>query len=82
MAEELSASMGAPMGGFFYRADVVFATPAPSAAAPGVPAEAPTLPTKSVPIDEGTHTGKVSEATPIPIETLSPQEVTTPPATI
>ena len=74
--------MGAPMGGFFYRADVVFATLTPSAAAPGVPAEAPTLPIKPVPIDEGTHTGKVSEATLVPAETLSPQEVTTHPTTV
>ena len=74
--------MGAPMGGFFDGANIVFATPVPSAAAPGVPAEAPSLPTKLVPIDEGTHTGKVSEATPILAETHSPQEVVTPPATV
>ena len=74
--------MGASMGGFFYRADVVFATPAPSAAAPGVPVEAPTFPTKPVPIDKGTHTRKVSEATLVLVETFSPQEVTTPPTTV
>ena len=74
--------MGAPIEGFFYRANVVFATPAPSVAAPGVLVEALTLPTKSVPIDEGTHIGKVSEATPVLVETLSPQEVTTPPTTV
>ena len=59
MAEELSASMGAPMGGFFDRADIVFATPASSVVALGVPTEATTLPIKSVPIDEGTHTGRL-----------------------
>ena len=74
--------MGAPMGGFFDGANIVFATPVPSAAAPGVPAEAPSLPTKLVLIDDGTHTGKVSEATPILAETHSPQEVVTPPATV
>ena len=73
---------GCTHGRLFYRADVVFATPAPSAAAPRVPAKAPTLPTKPVPIDKGTHTRKVSEATPVPAETHSPQEVATPPTTI
>ena len=74
--------MGAPMGGFFNGADVVFVTLAPSATAPGVPAEASSLSIESVHIDEGTHTGKVSEATPIPVETHSPQETVTPPATV
>ena len=74
--------MGAPIGGFFDGADVVFATPASFAAAPRVLAETTTLPTKSVPIDQGTHTGKISEAIPIPAETLTPQEVATPPATV
>ena len=60
------------MGGFFDGADVVFATLVPSAAAPKVPTEAPNLPTEPVPIDEGTHIGKVSEATPVPAETHSP----------
>ena len=31
---------------------------------------------------EGTHTRKVSEATPIPTKTFTPQEVATPPATV
>ena len=79
---KLSAFMGVPMGGFFDGSDVVFATLAPSVVAPKVPAETPTFPTKPVPIDKGTHTGKVSEATPIPTETRSPQEVATPPAII
>ena len=70
--------MGVPMGGFFDGVDVVFATPTSFAAATGVPAEATTFPTKSVSIDEGIHTGKVSEAIPIPAETLTPREVATP----
>ena len=74
--------MGAPMGGFFYGADVAFATLAPSAAAHEVPAEALTPPTEPIPIDEGTHNGKVSEATPVPAKTLTPQEVATPPTTV
>ena len=43
--------MGAPIGGFFDGADVVFATPASFAAAPRVPAEATTLPIEPVPIN-------------------------------
>ena len=82
MVDELSASTDAPMEGFLNGADVVFATLVPSAAAPGVPAEAPSLPTKLVLIDDGTHTGKVSEATPVPAETYSSQEVVTPPTTV
>ena len=70
------------MGGFFDGPDVVFTTPTSSAAAPGVPTEATTLPTEPVPINEGTYTGKVSEAIPVPTETLTPHEVATPPATI
>ena len=65
------------MGGFFDGADIVFATPASSVAALGVPAEATTLPTKSIPIDKGTHNRKVSEAILVPVETLTPQEVAT-----
>ena len=61
MAKELSASMGTPMGGFFDKVDVVFATLASSATAHGVPTEVTTLPTKQVSIDEGTYTGKVSD---------------------
>ena len=74
--------MGAPIGGFFDGTDIVFATTAPSTAAHGVPAEAPTPPTEPIPIDEGTHTGKVCEATLIPAETLTPQEEVTHPATV
>ena len=74
--------MGALMGGFFNGADVLFATPVPYAVASRVPAKALSLPTEPEPIDEGTYTGKVSEVTPVPAETHSPQEVVTPPATV
>ena len=74
--------MDAPTGGFFDGVDVVFATPSSSVAAFGVPAETTTLPTRPIPIDEGTHTGKVSEATPIPVDTLTPQEVAIPSTTV
>ena len=81
-AKKLSTSMGAPMGGFFDGANVVFATLASSATAHGVPIEATTFPTKPAPINEGTYTRKVSEATPVPAETLTPRKVATPPATV
>ena len=74
--------MGAPMGGFFDGADLVFATPIPFAVYPGVLAEAPSLPTELIPIDKGTYTGKVSEATLVPVETHSPKKLVTPPATV
>ena len=53
-AEEISTSMGTPMGGFIDRADVVFktATPTPSIAAQGVLIPS----TELVPIGEGTYT--------------------------
>jgi len=54
--------MGAPMGGFFDGADIVFATLVPFAVTPGVLAETPNLPIEPVPIDNGTYTGKASEA--------------------
>ena len=68
--------MGAPMGGFIDGADVV---PAFSAAALGVLVEATTFPTKPIPIDKGTHIKKISEATPILAETLTPQKGVIPP---
>ena len=72
--------MGAPMEGFFGGAE--FATPATSAAMHEVPVETSTSSTESVPIDEGTHTGEVSEVTAPPVETPSIQrEATPPPAT-
>ena len=61
------------MEGFFDGADIVFTTPASSATTPRVLAEATIFPIEPVPIDEGTHTGKVNEAIPIPAETYSPR---------
>ena len=69
MVDELSASTDAPMEGFFNGVNIVFATPASSATTPEVPTKATTLPTEPVPIDEGTHTRKVSEVIPVPVET-------------
>ena len=66
--------MGVPMEGFFDGTDVAFATPAPSAAAHGVPAETPTPPTEPVPREEGTHTEGVSKTIPISTETLTPSK--------
>ena len=65
--------MGTPMEGFFDGADMVFeaTTPAPLAAAQGVPAEAFIPSTEPVPIGEGTHTEGISETAPIPVETLT-----------
>uniref|UniRef100_A0A7N2ME85 USP domain-containing protein n=1 Tax=Quercus lobata TaxID=97700 RepID=A0A7N2ME85_QUELO len=80
--EELSASMGMPTEGFFDGVGTSFVTPPPSAATHGVPAEAPTSPTGSVPIEEGTHTGKVGEATVIPAETPLSKKKITPPAAV
>ena len=62
------------MEGFFDGADVAFAPPAPSAATHGVPIEAPTPPSKSVPRKEGIHTERVSEITPISAKTPTPPE--------
>ena len=62
------------MKGFFDGADVTFATPTPSTAAHGVPAEALTLPSEPVPREEGTHTERASETTPISAKTPTPQE--------
>ena len=74
--------MGAPMEGFFDGANVVFGTQASVAptAAQGVPVEAPIPSTRPVPIGEGTHTERVSVATPIPAETFTPQEGVIPPS--
>ena len=74
--------MGAPMEGFFDGANVVFGTQASVAptAEQGVPVEAPIPSTRPVPIGEGTHTERVSVATPIPAETFTPQEGVIPPS--
>ena len=64
------------MEGFFYGADVAFATPTTPAAAHEVPAEALIPPSELVPKEEGTHTERVSETTPIPARTpISPEGV-------
>ena len=68
--------MGTPMEGFFGRAE--FATPATSTATHGVPVKTFTSPTEPVPIDEGTHTGEVSEVIVLPTETPSVQRGATP----
>ena len=69
IVEELPASIGVPMEGFFDGVDVAFATPAPSASAHGVPVEAPIPHSDLVPREEGAHTERVSETTPIPAKT-------------
>ena len=69
IVEELPASIGVPMEGFFDGVDVAFATPAPSAFAHGVPVEAPIPHSDPVPREEGAHTERVSETTPIPAKT-------------
>ena len=70
--------MGTPMEGFFGGAE--FAAPATSASTHGVPVETSTSPTEPVPIDEGTHTGEVSEVTPPLVETPLVQRGATLPA--
>ena len=74
--EELSASIGTPMEGFFDGANVVFkaTTPAPPAIAQGVLAEASIPSTEPVPIGKGTYMEGISETTLIPVETLTPEE--------
>ena len=67
--EELPASMGVPMEGFFDGVDVALTTPAPSASAHGVPTEAPIPHSDPVPREDGAHTERVSETTPIPAKT-------------
>ena len=67
--EELPASIGVPMEGFFDGVDVAFTTPTPSASAHGVPTEAPIPHSDPVPREEGAHTERVSETTPIHAKT-------------
>lgn len=72
--------MGTPMEGFFDGANMVvkaMATSAPTAAQVG-PAEPLILSAELVPIDEGTHTERVSEPVFTPAETLTPQKEATP----
>ena len=72
------------MEGFFEGADVMFkaTTPAPPATTQGVPAEAPILSIKPIPIGEGTYTEGISEIAPIPVVTLTPQEGAVPPTVV
>ena len=83
-AEELSASIGTPIEGFFDGADVVFeaTTPIPPIATQGVPVEVPIPSTKPVPIGEGTHMEGISKTALIPAETLTPQEGSVPPTVV
>ena len=68
------------MEDFFDRADVVFATPAPSVAAHRIPAKAPIPSSELVPRKESTYIEKVSETTPIFAKTPTPQEEVIPAA--
>ncbi|KAL0004745.1 hypothetical protein SO802_012306 [Lithocarpus litseifolius] len=75
-AEEISAAMGTPMEGFFDGADVVaeaIATASP-AAVQEAPAETSIPSAKLVPVDNDTHTERVSVSSPIPVETPTPQK--------
>ena len=74
--------MGVPMEGFFDGADVAFATPTPSTAAPKVPAKAPTPSAELVPRKKGTHTEGVGETTPLSAETPAPPERTISPTAV
>ena len=74
--------MGVSMEGFFDGADVVFATPAPSTTTHKAPAKAPTPFVEPVPREEGTHTEKAGETTPLPAETPAPPKRAISPAAI
>ena len=77
-AEEISASMGVPMEGFFDGAEAVLSTPAPPVAHKA-PAKAPTPSAEPV-SREGTHVEGVGEATPLPAERFASSEGATPSA--
>ena len=77
-AEEISASMGVPMEGFFDGAEAVLSTPAPPAAHKA-PAKTPTPSAEPVP-REGTHVEGVGETTPLPAERFASSEGATPSA--
>ena len=79
-AEEISASMGVPMEGFFDGAEVVLSTPAPPAAHKA-PAKTPTPSVEPIP-REGTHVEGVGETTPLPAERFAPLEGATPSAVV
>ena len=68
--------MGTPMEGFFDGVDVVaeaMAIAAPTATQ-GVPVKTLIPSAELVPVNEGTHTEKVSELAPIPAKTPTPQK--------
>ena len=74
-AKEISTAMGTPMKGFFDGVDVVaeaMATAAP-VTVQGVPTKTLIPSAKLVPVEEGTHTERVSEL-PIPAKTPTPQK--------
>ena len=79
-AEEISASMGVPMEGFFVGAEAVLSTPAPPAAHKA-PAKTPTSSAEPVP-REGTHVEGVSETTPLPAKRFAPSEGAIPSAVV
>ena len=79
-AEEISASIGVPMEGFFDGAEAVLATPAPPTAHK-TPAKTPTPSAESVP-REGTHVERIDETTPLPAEKFTPSEGAIPPAVV
>ena len=79
-AEEISASMGVPMEGFFDGAEAVLATLAPPAAHKA-PAKNPTPSAESVP-RECTHVERVGETTPLPIERPTLSKGAIPPAVV
>ena len=74
--------MGVPVEGFFDRANVTFATPAPSTAAHKVPTKAPTPSVEPVPREEGTHTERVGKTTPLLAKTPAPPERAISPAAV
>ena len=79
-AEEISASMGVPMEGFFDGAEAVLATPAPPAAHKAL---AKTLTPSAEPVPrEGTHVEGVGETTPLPAERFTPSEGAIPSAVV
>ena len=79
-AEEISASMGVPMEGFFDGAEAVLAMPAPPAVHKA-PAKTPTPSAEPVP-REGTHVKGVGEITPLPAERFTPSEGAIPSAVV
>ena len=76
MVEEVSAAMGTPIEGFFDGANMVaeFMASTTSTAAQGVPAKTLIPSAEPIPVDEGTHTERVSEPALIPAETPTSQK--------